>query len=137
MDNAQHRDGAHHSFPVLPVLTSRMPQRIAEAAIPHDACSKEGSFVSSMRARRFLSGSKQSFMIQLQRFSSCRRQTEGAAAMFWRQFYVPPPRIKNCLHGADPDIRIANRSFENVSQFKYLGTTVTNENLIQEELRAD
>jgi hypothetical protein len=24
------------------------------------------------------------------------------------------------------DIKIANRSFENVSQFKYLGTTVTN-----------
>jgi hypothetical protein len=31
------------------------------------------------------------------------------------------------------DIKIANRSFENVSQFKYLGTTVTNQNLIQEE----
>jgi hypothetical protein len=32
------------------------------------------------------------------------------------------------------DITIANRSFENVSQFKYLGTTVTNHNLIQEEM---
>jgi hypothetical protein len=29
--------------------------------------------------------------------------------------------------GQIPDIRIANRSFENVSQFKYLGTTGTNE----------
>jgi hypothetical protein len=33
------------------------------------------------------------------------------------------------------DIKIANRYFENVSQFKYLGTTVTNQNLIQEEIK--
>jgi hypothetical protein len=33
------------------------------------------------------------------------------------------------------DIKIENRSFENVSQFKYLGTTVTNQNLIQEEIK--
>jgi hypothetical protein len=33
------------------------------------------------------------------------------------------------------DIKIANRSFENVPQFKYLGTTVTNQNLIQEEIK--
>jgi hypothetical protein len=32
-------------------------------------------------------------------------------------------------------IKVANRSFENVSQFKYLGTTETNQNLIQEEIR--
>jgi hypothetical protein len=32
------------------------------------------------------------------------------------------------------DIKIANRSFENVSHLKYLGTTVTNRNLIQEEI---
>jgi hypothetical protein len=32
-------------------------------------------------------------------------------------------------------IKIGNRSFENVSQFKYLGTTVTNKNLIQEEIK--
>jgi hypothetical protein len=28
-----------------------------------------------------------------------------------------------------------NRSFENVSQFKYLGMTVTNQNLFQEEIK--
>jgi hypothetical protein len=33
------------------------------------------------------------------------------------------------------EIKIGNRSFENVSQFKYLGKIVTNENLIQEEIK--
>jgi hypothetical protein len=32
------------------------------------------------------------------------------------------------------NIQTANRTFEHVSQFKYLGTTVTNQNLIQEEI---
>jgi hypothetical protein len=32
-------------------------------------------------------------------------------------------------------IKIGNRSFENVSRFKYLGATVTNQNLIQEEIK--
>jgi hypothetical protein len=35
------------------------------------------------------------------------------------------------------DIKIGNRCFENVAQFKYSGTTVTNENLIQKEIRGD
>jgi hypothetical protein len=33
------------------------------------------------------------------------------------------------------NIKTVNRSFENVSQFRYLGTTVTNQNLIQEEIK--
>jgi hypothetical protein len=32
-------------------------------------------------------------------------------------------------------IKIANWPSENVSQFKYLGMTVTNQNLIQEEIK--
>jgi hypothetical protein len=37
--------------------------------------------------------------------------------------------------GQSRDIKIATRSFENVSQFKYLRTTVTNKNVIQEEMK--
>jgi hypothetical protein len=37
--------------------------------------------------------------------------------------------------GQNREIKIGNRSLENVSQFKYLGTTVTNQNLIQEEIK--
>jgi uncharacterized protein (UPF0303 family) len=37
--------------------------------------------------------------------------------------------------GKNWDIKIANKSFENLFQFKYLGTTVTNQNLIQEEIK--
>jgi hypothetical protein len=37
--------------------------------------------------------------------------------------------------GQNQDIKIGNRSFENVAQFRYLGTIVTNENLLQEETK--
>jgi hypothetical protein len=37
--------------------------------------------------------------------------------------------------GQNQDIRTTNISFENVSKFKYLGTTVTNQTLIQEEVK--
>jgi hypothetical protein len=33
------------------------------------------------------------------------------------------------------EIKIGNRSFENLSQFKYLGMIVSNQNLIQEETK--
>jgi hypothetical protein len=36
--------------------------------------------------------------------------------------------------GQNREIKIGNRSFENVSQFKYLGMTLTNQNLILEEI---
>jgi hypothetical protein len=37
--------------------------------------------------------------------------------------------------GQNREIKIENRSFETVSQFKYLGMTVINQNLIQEEIK--
>jgi hypothetical protein len=37
--------------------------------------------------------------------------------------------------GQNHDIKISNRSFESVAQFRYLGMTVTNQNLIQEEIK--
>jgi hypothetical protein len=45
--------------------------------------------------------------------------------------------LLSCHH--DPgqiwDIKIANNSFVNVSQFKYLGTTITDQNLIEDEIK--
>jgi hypothetical protein len=37
--------------------------------------------------------------------------------------------------GQNHDIKIGNRWFENVAQFRYLGTTIRNQNLIQEEIK--
>jgi hypothetical protein len=37
--------------------------------------------------------------------------------------------------GRNRVIKIANRSFERVTEFRYLGTAVTNQNLIEEELK--
>jgi hypothetical protein len=37
--------------------------------------------------------------------------------------------------GQNYDIKIGNRWFENVAQFKYLGTKITYENVIQEEIK--
>jgi hypothetical protein len=37
--------------------------------------------------------------------------------------------------GQSYDIKIAKRCFENVTKFRYLGTTITNQNLIQEEIK--
>jgi hypothetical protein len=37
--------------------------------------------------------------------------------------------------GKNRNIKIANRSFEKVAQFKYVGTTVTDNILIQEEIK--
>jgi hypothetical protein len=37
--------------------------------------------------------------------------------------------------GQNRNIKIENRLFESVSQFTYLGTTVTNQSLIQEKIK--
>jgi hypothetical protein len=37
--------------------------------------------------------------------------------------------------GQKHDIKIVDRYFENVAQFKYLGTTISDQNLIQEKIK--
>jgi hypothetical protein len=47
--------------------------------------------------------------------------------------YMSLSRHRNA--GQNCDIKIGNSSFENVAQFRYLGKTITNETLIQEEFK--
>jgi len=49
--------------------------------------------------------------------------------------YVVMSRDQNA--GWSHSMKMVNSSFERVEQFKYLGTTLTNQNSIQEKLRAD
>ncbi|PNF25192.1 hypothetical protein B7P43_G17903 [Cryptotermes secundus] len=45
-------------------------------------------------------------------------------------------KIRTCPKcRAKHDIKIGNKCFENVAQFRYLGTSITNQNLIQEEIK--
>jgi hypothetical protein len=48
--------------------------------------------------------------------------------------YLSMSRHQNA--GRNHDMKISNRSLENVAQFKYLGTTVKNQNLICEEIKS-
>jgi hypothetical protein len=43
--------------------------------------------------------------------------------------------INDLSEGQNHDIKVGSRCFENVEQFRYLGTTITNRNLIQEEIK--
>jgi hypothetical protein len=45
--------------------------------------------------------------------------------------------LLSCHQNAEKNhgIKIANRSSENVAQFRYLGMTVTNQNLVQDEIQ--
>jgi hypothetical protein len=47
--------------------------------------------------------------------------------------YILLSRHQNA--GQNHEMKIVNRCFKNVVQFKYLGTTVRNQNLIQEEIK--
>jgi hypothetical protein len=43
---------------------------------------------------------------------------------------------RNPNSGQNQNLRIANESFENVARFKHLGTTITNQNDIRDEIKS-
>jgi hypothetical protein len=53
--------------------------------------------------------------------------------VLWKTKYILPSHRQNARQ--NHDINIANRCFENMTQLRYLGTTVTNLNLIQEKIK--
>jgi hypothetical protein len=62
----------------------------------------------------------------------CHRGTITIAVFCDVTKYMLLSRHQNA--GQNHDIERANRCFENVAQFRYLGTNVTNQNLIKEEI---
>jgi hypothetical protein len=61
------------------------------------------------------------------------RKEGGLEVNVQKTKYMLVSRDQNA--GQNREIKIGNRSFENVSQFSDLGMTVTNQNLIQEEIK--
>jgi hypothetical protein len=48
--------------------------------------------------------------------------------------YILVPRCQKA--GQEHSIKIANRHFEGVAKFKYLGTTLTDQNCLHEEIKS-
>jgi hypothetical protein len=57
----------------------------------------------------------------------------GPEANVWKTKYMLLSRHQNV--GQNRDMNTANRCFENVAQFRYLGTTLTDQNLIEEGIK--
>ena len=58
----------------------------------------------------------------------------GLEVNFDKTKYMFTSRDQNA--GLSQNMRTDNRSFERVEEFKYLGTTLTNQNSIQEEIKS-